>query len=1077
MQAIPWVMTAWNRQAHGLSLLLPRQLTRIFCRVVPALVLAAGTANNTTEPALVKPKRSNAQIPMEKVYDPSNLEKRNYQQWLESGYFTGHMLPHRQNFSIALPPPNVTGTLHMGHAFQQTIMDVMTRYHRMLGHNTLWQVGTDHAGIATQMVVERKIANEEGKTRHDYGREAFIDKIWEWKQFSAGTMQKQMMQLGASGDWDREAFTMDPERCKAVQKVFVDLYDQGYIYRGKRLVNWDPKLRTAISDLEVENRDVTGSMWDLRYVLEDGVTTKEYTVKDAEGNPVLVDGQPVVKPASQFLVVSTTRPETIFGDTAVAVHPEDERYQHLIGKKVYIPVVDRWVPVVADEYVERDFGTGVVKITPAHDFNDYEVGKRHSLPMINIMDPEANLLATTPVLDTNGRETGETYSLPEGFANLERFAARKAIVAKYEELGYLEGIKPHDLKVPYGDRGGVVIEPYLTDQWYVDVKDMAKTSLEVVADGRIKFVPEQYTNMYNNWLNDIQDWCISRQLWWGHRIPAYYDSEGNVYVGHSEADVRTKYNLAPEVSLEQDPDVLDTWFSSALWTFSTLGWPEPTEHFKHFHPTSVLVTGFDIIFFWVARMIMMTTHFCRNEDGSVQVPFKTVYVTGLILDEEGNKMSKSKGNVLDPLDMMFGIGVDELVAKRTANMMQPQLAQKIEKRTRKHFPNGIAPHGADALRYTLCASASFGRGIVWDMKRLEGYRNFCNKLWNAARFIFMNLEGDEGKFKLADLAQYRQHFSAADQAIESSLETLLEKVETALETYRFDILANVVYDFVWNEFCNWYLEFAKVSLASDNKQAKAATKFQLLRVFEVLLRVMHPIMPFITEEIWQNLKTYVTDLDGLLIGQEFPLAANSKWREGDGKVAPDYLQQAGKGQVKVTYRDKFVTNADAVAQIEQVKQLVTLARELRAEYNLAPSKAFNCTLVSAQGAQEPDFAFLQNPANAELVKTLAKLASLEVSTSESQDLVVTKLLGAHKVEFPLAEVVDLAKETARLEKEVARLDNEIALVDKKLANENFVSRAPAEVIAKEQQKRADAQAQKAQVVAQLAKLATLKARS
>ena len=648
---------------------------------------------------------------MDKTFNPNAIERAMYQAWEEKGYFKPHGDTSKESYCIMIPPPNVTGSLHMGHAFQDTIMDTLIRYQRMQGKNTLWQVGTDHAGIATQMVVERKIAAEEGKTRHDYGREAFIDKIWQWKGESGDTITKQLRRLGASVDWERERFTMDEGLSGAVKEVFVRLYQDDLIYRGKRLVNWDPKLHTAISDLEVENREKKGHMWHFRYPLADGLTT-------AEGK--------------DHIVVATTRPETMLGDTAVAVNPNDPRYQDLIGKDVILPLVGRRIPIVGDEHADMEKGTGCVKITPAHDFNDYEVGKRHQRPMINIFTLNADIRQEAEVFSSNGEpSTAYDTGLPEAYQGLERFAARKAIVADMEAKGLLAAIEENNMTIPYGDRGGVVIEPLLTDQWYVRAAPLAKVATEVVEDGRIQFVPKQYENMYFSWMRDIQDWCISRQLWWGHRIPAWYDANGKVYVGRDEAEVRAAHDLAADVELRQDEDVLDTWFSSALWTFSTLGWPENTEALKTFHPTSCLVTGFDIIFFWVARMIMMTTHFLKDEDGKPQVPFKKVFVHGLIRDEQGQKMSKSKGNVLDPLDMIEGIQIEDLVTKRTTNMMQDQMADKIASRTRKEFPEGIEPHGTDALRFTIMALASTGRDINWDMSRLDGYRSFCNKIWNA----------------------------------------------------------------------------------------------------------------------------------------------------------------------------------------------------------------------------------------------------------------------------------------------------------------------------------------------------------
>ncbi|RIY34366.1 valine--tRNA ligase [Psittacicella gerlachiana] len=954
---------------------------------------------------------------MDKVYTPHNIEKRIYEEWKSKGLFRATYDPNKENFSIVIPPPNVTGTLHMGHAFQHVLMDILIRYNRMKGLNTLWQPGTDHAGIATQMVVERKLQAEEGKTRKDYTREEFIEKVWEWKNYSGGTINSQIERLGDSIDWERDAFTMDEPRSKAVKKVFIDLYNEGKIYRGKRLVNWDPKFKTAISDLEVENNPVKSNLWHFRYQLTDGAKTH--------------DGK-------DYIVIATTRPETVFGDTAVAVHPEDERYKDLVGKFVYIPVVDRKIPVIADTYVDKEFGTGIVKITPAHDFNDYEVGKRNNLEMINILDDSANLLAQTPVLDVNGRETGKFYQLPEAYQGLERFAARKQLVQDFENCGALDKIEPHDMVVPYGDRSGVVIEPFLTDQWYVDTKEMAKVSLEVVKEGKIRFVPEQYTNWYNNWMENIQDWCISRQLWWGHRIPAYYDEQGNVYVGESEQEVREKHQLASEVKLVQDEDVLDTWFSSALWTFSTLGWPEKTKEMEFFHPTSVLITGFDIINFWVSRMIMMTTHFIKNPDGSPQVPFKDVYITGLINDEEGKKMSKSKGNVLDPLDMIDGISLEDLIKKRTSNMMQPQLAEKIAKSTAKKFPEGIKPHGTDALRFTLANFASSGRNVSWDMKRLEGYRNFCNKLWNASRFVLMHLEGTNVQFKLDEQTyqEHAKHFTVAEKYIENELAKVIEKAEFALATYRFDQFANHLYDFIWNTFCNWYLEFAKVNLASENQEVVKATQYQLLRILEATLRLSHIVIPFITEEIWQNLKPYLPELEGYIMVQSYPKASD------------------------------FNVDEQATVEIEKAQELITLVRELRSEMNLSPSKVLTANLVGN------NFSFLEFTSN--FVTTLAKI-NLTVSDKKSDELVSSRLLGTDTVEFLLAEIIDVDKELQKLQQEIKKLDSEIARVDGKLSNANFVDKAPAELIAKETEKRLGFLEQKEQVLQQISKIEKLKA--
>ncbi|WP_033932922.1 valine--tRNA ligase, partial [Vibrio cholerae] len=857
---------------------------------------------------------------MEKTYNPTSIEQDLYKTWEEQGYFKPHGDTSKDAYSIMIPPPNVTGSLHMGHAFQDTIMDTLIRCQRMKGKNTLWQVGTDHAGIATQMVVERKIAAEEGKTKHDYGRDAFIDKIWEWKAESGGTITKQLRRLGASVDWDRERFTMDDGFYKAVQEVFVRLYKDDLIYRGKRLVNWDPKLHTAISDLEVENKETKGHMWHFRYPLADGVKT--------------ADGK-------DYIVVATTRPETMLGDTGVAVNPEDPRYKDLIGKEIILPIVGRRIPIVGDEHADMEKGTGCVKITPAHDFNDYEVGKRHNLPMINIFTFDANIRDVAEVFNTKG-EASDVYSgdLPAKYQGMERFAARKAIVAEFEQLGLLQEIKDHDLTVPYGDRGGVVIEPMLTDQWYVRAGILAKPAVEAVENGDIQFVPKQYENMYFSWMRDIQDWCISRQLWWGHRIPAWYDEQGNVFVGRNEEEVRAENNIAADVALRQDDDVLDTWFSSALWTFGTLGWPEKTPELKVFHPTDVLVTGFDIIFFWVARMIMMTMHFCKDEDGKAQVPFKTVYVTGLIRDENGDKMSKSKGNVLDPIDMIDGIDLESLVAKRTGNMMQPQLAAKIEKNTRKTFENGIEAYGTDSLRFTLAAMASTGRDINWDMKRLEGYRNFCNKLWNASRYVLMNTEEQDCGFAAGAELEY----SLADKWIESQFELAAKEFNGHIDNFRLDMAANTLYEFIWNQFCDWYLELTKPVLWKGTEAQQRATRRTLITVLEKTLRLAHPVIPYITETIWQSVKPLVDGVEGDTIMLQ---------------ALPQY--------------DAANFNHEALDDIEWVKAFITSIRNLRAEYDINPGKPLE---VMLKAANEQDAARIE--ANKPVLVSLAKLESIRV---------------------------------------------------------------------------------------------------
>jgi valyl-tRNA synthetase len=951
---------------------------------------------------------------MEKTYNPQDIEQPLYEHWEQQGYFKPHGDTSQESFCIMIPPPNVTGSLHMGHAFQQTIMDTMIRYQRMQGKNTLWQAGTDHAGIATQMVVERKIAAEEGKTRKDYGRDAFIEKIWQWKAESGGTITRQMRRLGNSVDWERERFTMDEGLSNAVKEVFVRLHKENLIYRGKRLVNWDPKLRTAISDLEVENRESKGSMWHIRYPLADGVKT--------------ADGK-------DYLVVATTRPETVLGDTGVAVNPEDPRYKDLIGKFLVLPLVGRRIPIVGDEHADMEKGTGCVKITPAHDFNDYEVGRRHKLPMINILTFDGDIRESAQVYDTNGEESDACDpTIPAEFQKLERFAARKAIVAAIDALGLLDEIKPHDLTVPYGDRGGVVIEPMLTDQWYVRTAPLAKVAVEAVEQGDIQFVPKQYENMYFSWMRDIQDWCISRQLWWGHRIPAWYDAEGNVYVARNEAEARAENNIAADVVLTQDEDVLDTWFSSGLWTFSTLGWPENTEALRTFHPTSVLVSGFDIIFFWIARMIMLTMHFIKDEDGKPQVPFKTVYMTGLIRDDEGQKMSKSKGNVIDPLDMVDGISLEDLLEKRTGNMMQPQLAEKIRKRTEKQFPNGIEPHGTDALRFTLAALASTGRDINWDMKRLEGYRNFCNKLWNASRFVLMNTAEHDCGFNGGEL-----ELSLADRWILAEFNETVKAYRGALDSYRFDIAANILYEFTWNQFCDWYLELAKPVMNGGSQAQLRGTRNTLVTVLEALLRLAHPIIPFITETIWQQVKALKNISDDTIMLQPMP-----------------------------EYSESRVDTA-AMTDTEWMKQAIVAVRNIRNEMNISPAKPLDVMLRGASA----DVVRRVND-NHNFLKTLARLETLELlPAGEKGPVSVTKLVDGAELLIPMADLVDKTAELERLVKEVAKLDVEMEKITTKLGNEGFVARAPEAVVAKERERLADFEQAKVKLIEQQAVIAAL----
>lgn len=904
---------------------------------------------------------------MEKHFDPNTIETKWYQTWENQGYFKAQK-PDADPYCIMIPPPNVTGSLHMGHAFQDTIMDTLIRYNRMKGNDTLWQPGTDHAGIATQMVVERQLAAK-GLTRHDLGREQFIDKIWEWKEESGGTITKQLRRMGASPDWSRERFTMDDGLSDAVKEVFVKLYEEDLIYRGKRLVNWDPVLHTAVSDLEVVSEEEQGNLWHMRYPLTDG---------------------------SGHLVVATTRPETMLGDQAVAVHPDDERYQHLIGKTITLPLVAREIPIIADDYVDLEFGTGCVKITPAHDFNDYEMGKRHNLPMLNIFTIDAAI----------------NDEAPEKYQGLDRYEARKQIISDLEELGLMEDIKPHTLMVPRGDRSHAVIEPFLTDQWYVAVQELAKPAIDAVKNGDIEFVPKNWENTYFEWMNNIQDWCISRQIWWGHRIPAWYDNNGKVYVGRDEAEVREKNNLSKDIELSQDNDVLDTWFSSALWTFSTLGWPEKTPELEKFHPTSVLVTGFDIIFFWVARMIMMGLKFTG------EVPFKQIYVHGLVRDGEGQKMSKSKGNVLDPIDLIDGIELEDLVAKRTYGMMQPEKAAKIEKSTRKQFADGIPAFGTDAIRFTFASLASTGRDIRFDLNRAEGYRNFCNKLWNATRYVLMNTEGfDTGVDESLEV-----ELSLADRWITSRLQEVEAEVAKHFENYRFDLAATALYEFTWNEYCDWYLELAKPILNKDSSDAaKRGTRKTLVRVLEALLRLLHPIIPFITEEAWQAV--------GPLAGQH-----------GKTIMLEPYPQA-----------DESKVDTAAIAELEWVKQFIVGVRKIRSEMDIAPSKALEVLLA---GLNDNDQAWLNN--NRVYLQTLAKLESITVLDDETNaPESAVALVGEMKVLIPMAGLIDKDAELARLAKEIAKLQGEIKRLSGKLSNAGFVAKAPEDVVANERKKLSD----------------------
>ncbi len=934
---------------------------------------------------------------MDKTYTPSEIETRWYQQWEDAGYFKGDETSDKPPYSIMIPPPNVTGVLHMGHGLTMTIQDILTRYHRMKGYNTLWQPGTDHAGIATQMVVERQL-NAEGKTRHDLGRDAFIEKIWDWKDYSGGTIQGQLRRLGTSLDWERERFTMDDGLSKAVSKVFIDLYDKGIIYRGQRLVNWDPVLLTALSDLEVINEEENGHLWHLRYPLRDG----------------------------GHLVVATTRPETMLGDSAVAVHPEDSRYQHLIGQTIQLPFTDREIPIIADDYVDPEFGTGCVKITPAHDFNDYAMGQRHNLPMINILTPTASL----------------NDNVPEKYRDKDRYDVRKMIIADFEAAGLLEKIDKHTLKVPRGDRSGAVVEPYLTDQWYVDLTRMeqpdgrpggksliAIPSIDAIRNGDIQFVPKQWENTYFQWLENLQDWCISRQIWWGHRIPAWYDDAGNVYVADSEEAARAKYQLAADLRLSQETDVLDTWFSSALWPFSTLGWPENTDALKTWYPTSVLVTGFDIIFFWVARMIMAGLTFMDD------IPFKDIYIHGLVRDHNGQKMSKSKGNVLDPLDIIDGIELETLVEKRTANMMQPHLKEKIEKQTREQFPEGIASYGADALRFTFAALATNGRDCNFDLKRVEGYRNFCNKLWNATRYVLMHCEDQD-----TGLGNDPVALSAADRWILTRFNQVAEEANKHIADYRFDLMAKAIYDFTWNEYCDWYLELSKpILFKAESEAIKRGARQTLVRVLEGILSLAHPIMPFITEEIWQKVQ---------------PLTGTP----GETLMLLNYPEHQAE-QIDLA----------SIEEIEWVQQFVLGVRQIRAEMDIKPSKELPLILADATAHDKQ-----RVEEHRLLLNSLVKVESLSfIDDANQAPESATALVGQMKVLVPLGDLIDKEAELARLNKAIEKAEKECSSLKGKLSNENFVSRAPEAVVNKERERLSAFEQDLANLKAQRDKIAAM----
>ncbi|NOQ78680.1 MAG: valine--tRNA ligase [Gammaproteobacteria bacterium] len=934
---------------------------------------------------------------MEKTYNPHAIEQRWYETWESNGYFSpkpDSSAKDNDSYCIMIPPPNVTGSLHMGHAFQDTIMDTLTRYHRMKGDNTLWQPGTDHAGIATQMVVER-IINSEGKTRHDVGRDAFIEKIWDWKEHSGNTITKQLRRMGASLDWQRERFTMDDGLSDAVKEVFVKLHEEDLIYRGKRLVNWDPVLHTAVSDLEVLSEEENGHFWYMRYPLSDG---------------------------SGELIVATTRPETMLGDSAVAVHPDDERFKSMIGKTIKLPLTDREIPIIADDYVDPEFGTGCVKITPAHDFNDYEMGKRHDLPIINIFTVDAAI----------------NNDAPEKYRGMDRYVARKEIIKDLESAGLLDKIEDHRLMVPRGDRSGAVIEPYLTDQWYVKVAPLAEPAIKAVQDGDIRFVPDNWKNTYYEWMNNIEDWCISRQIWWGHRIPAWYDEDGKVYVARDEQEVRKKYQLDDSIKLKQDEDVLDTWFSSALWPFSTLGWPEKTPELDTFYPTTVLVTGFDIIFFWVARMIMMGLKFTG------QVPFKEVYVHGLVRDSHGHKMSKSKGNVLDPIDLIDGIDLETLVEKRTKGMMQPQMAKKIEKSTRKEFKDGIPSFGTDALRFTFAIQATTGRDIKFDMGRIEGYRNFCNKLWNASRYVLMNTEGHDCGIE----KNSKMSFSLADKWIISRLQETEKQVIASLNTYRLDLAAQAIYEFTWNEYCDWYLELSKSVLASkendnsDTLQKEAlqrGTRHTLINVLETLLRMTHPIMPYITEEIWQRVAPLAGISQDTIMLQAYP--------------EPD--------------TDKI--DQSALDEMSWLQQFVLGIRQIRSGYDIKPGKPL--TVLLQNGASLDKDRLSRNEL---MLKNLARLEAIQwVEKDDNVPESATALVGEMQLLIPMAGLINIEEERARLNKEIDSNQGFIVKLENKLANENFTSRAPENVVALERKKLSDTQSILNSLTEQLEKLTAL----
>jgi valyl-tRNA synthetase len=940
---------------------------------------------------------------MEKTYNPQSIEQKWYQVWEESGFFSPNPEAVGKPYCIMIPPPNVTGRLHMGHAFQDTIMDALIRFHRMNDNKTLWQVGTDHAGIATQMVVERLI-NADGKTRHDYGREKFTEKVWDWKEHSGGTITQQLRRMGASVDWSRERFTMDDGLSEAVKEVFVRLYEEGLIYRGKRLVNWDPVLHTAVSDLEVLSNEENGHMWHMRYPRSNG---------------------------AGHVVVATTRPETLLGDCAVAIHPDDERYKYLLGEYLELPLTGRLIPVIADEHVDPEFGTGCVKITPAHDFNDYQVWQRHrdkdkinDLPhggLINIFTVDATI---------RDNEENEDNLIPADYIGMDRYDARKKIVADLEAAGLLEKVNDHKLMIPRGDRSGAVVEPYLTDQWYVSVKPLAEPAIAAVENGDIKFVPDNWKNTYFEWMRNIEDWCISRQIWWGHRIPAWYDDKGNVYVGHDIDDVRRKNKLPEDFPLTQDEDVLDTWFSSALWPFSTLGWPEKTPELEDYYPTNVLVTGFDIIFFWVARMIMMGLKFMGD------VPFHEVYIHGLVRDAEGQKMSKSKGNVLDPIDVVDGIELDALLKKRTDAVMQPHLVKRIEKLTKKNFPDGLPAFGTDAMRFTFAAMATTGRDVLLTPARIEGYRNYCNKLWNATRYVLMQTEDKD-----TGIDNDNVELSLADRWIISRLQHIEDNVASHIKKYRFDLASQDLYSFVWEDYCDWYLELSKPVLFNENtsESAQRGTRRTLVRVLETILRLNHPIMPFITEELWQMVAPLAGKQGDTIMTQPFPVSDASK------------------------------IDKTAESELEWVKSFVTGVRKIRSEMDIPPGKLLPVLIQNASTQDQACF-----DSNRTFIETLAKLESIEwLAKSDTAPESATALVGEMQILIPLAGLIDKEAELARLEKEIGKLEINIEKGNAKLQNPGFVDKAPAAVVEKERQRVDELSRSLQQLQEQAAKISAL----